>query len=158
MVTAEDREAVERQERWLSKTTRVSTEDFCSTVGNRKLEYPGSVHKGPSKQTNFEREVTKEKWVHKETFYNSVPSNRIVSSAGSMGASSELSAAAHPNIPLPCSALACSALLRSPPRLPALPLPLPLHSPPSVLLAPRRYDRPASYEKWAPPGERVSRE
>ena len=48
-------------------------------------QYQGSVHVNAGyhpPRGNLDREVDKTKWVAKETFYNSVPSNRYVSSAG----------------------------------------------------------------------------
>ena len=64
-VTPASLEATERQERWLNKTTRIAPHDFISSVGTRKLMHEGSVHKGWTQATNFERVVTKEKWVSK---------------------------------------------------------------------------------------------
>lgn len=74
----------ERNERWLSKTKRVAQEDFVPMVGQSALRFPGSVHVGAGYHPpgNIEREVDKNKWVSKEPFVPAVPTNRIVSSAG----------------------------------------------------------------------------
>jgi len=79
----------ERQERWLSKSTRVGNGDFHSSVGGysgRKEPHPSSVFADTKFQPpmrEFERPATKEKWISEQPFYSSVPRNRMVSSAGS---------------------------------------------------------------------------
>lgn len=77
----------ERQQRWLSKASRMGTQDFNARVSARKLPHLPSVHNteelAPCEQRqikNFERPITKDKWVSTQPFVPQVPSNRILAS------------------------------------------------------------------------------
>jgi hypothetical protein len=79
----------ERQQRWLSKASRMGTQDFNLRVSSRKLPHLPSVHtteelgaREERQIKNFERPITKEKWVSTQPFVPQVPSNRIVSTTG----------------------------------------------------------------------------
>lgn len=76
-----------RQEKWINKTKRIAGAEFDPNPkpNPRGNAYPGSVHIGTKYNAplTLERTVEKEKWVTQEPFYQAVPSNRIVSSAGS---------------------------------------------------------------------------
>ncbi len=78
-----------RQERWLSRTMRVGLAhgqaDFVTAVGERPVPHFPSVHADghyTSPVKNFERRVTKDRWVAEKPFYYSVPSNRYVRTKG----------------------------------------------------------------------------
>jgi len=78
--------AGQREETWLSKTKRVAADDFLPATGRPELSYPGSVHLNTGYHPpppHLEREVDKTKWVTQKPFVPTVPTNRIVSSAGS---------------------------------------------------------------------------
>jgi len=75
----------QRESDLLSKSQRVGPDDFLPSGRTASPQYQGSVHVNAGyhpPRGNLDREVDKTKWVAKETFYNSVPSNRYVSSAG----------------------------------------------------------------------------
>ena len=74
----------ERQERWLSKTKRMTQEDFITATGKLPFAYPGSVHTGgvgyhPPPQS-LERDVDKSRWLSEQTFRPAVPTGKMISS------------------------------------------------------------------------------
>ena len=79
--------AKELQEKWLSKTKRIGGADFLPTgAKSRKEPAHQSIHAGTlyhSQGQILERTVEKSKWVTDRPFYGSVPTNRIVTTAGS---------------------------------------------------------------------------
>ncbi|KAL1520859.1 hypothetical protein AB1Y20_022420 [Prymnesium parvum] len=78
----------EREESWISKTKRVSPDDFLPP-GRSELRYQSSVHINAGYHpppTHLEREVDKSKWVTQKGFVSAVPSDRLVSSGGSQKA------------------------------------------------------------------------
>ena len=74
----------ERQERWLSKTKRMTQEDFITATGKLPFAYPGSVHTGgvgyhPPPQS-LERDVDKSRWLSEQTFRPAVPTGKMIGS------------------------------------------------------------------------------
>lgn len=72
----------ERQEKWLSKTTRMAQEDFVTATGKRPLVYPGSVHTGGvgyhPPPASLDRQVDREKWISDQTFKSAVPTGKML--------------------------------------------------------------------------------
>mmetsp|Transcript_27215 Transcript_27215/g.81050 ORF Transcript_27215/g.81050 Transcript_27215/m.81050 type:complete len:118 (+) Transcript_27215:153-506(+) len=111
--------------------------DFVRQVGGRRLPQLGSVHTTPALEgaearqvRNFERPITKARWMTTEPFYLSVPSDKVVPTTGQwVKVKSKLQAAAK----LAASSTALKSRVDADSRLAATALFGALPSPPRVL-------------------------
>lgn len=80
--TLPEMEHEERQEKWLSKTTRMAQEDFVTATGHRPFVYPGSVHTGGvgyhPPPASLDRDVDKTQWISEQTFKSAVPTGKML--------------------------------------------------------------------------------